>query len=88
MNDSAALEPDCHPARELGRVTCRKAIVGSHRDLLKQILDIPLRNPAGLELRRLHIAIKECDSHEVGQAVVGILLCVDIVSSDRIAHPR
>ena len=73
------MEPYCHPAREFGRVTCRKAIVGSHRDLLKQILDISLRNPAGLELRGLDIAIKECDSQEVGEAMVGVLLCVDIV---------
>jgi hypothetical protein len=43
-------------------------------DLLKQILDIRLRNPAGIELCRLDISIKECDSHEVGEAVVGILL--------------
>jgi hypothetical protein len=29
-------------------------------------------------LRRLHVAIKEPDRQEVGEAVVGILLCVDI----------
>ena len=42
-------------------------------------MDVSLCNPAGLELCGLHIAIKECDSQEVGEAVVGILLCVDIV---------
>ena len=74
----AAREPDCHPAREFGRVACGKAIVGSHCDLLKQVLDIAPRNSAGLELRRPHIAIEECDSDEVGEAVVGVLLRVDI----------
>ena len=42
-------------------------------------MDISLFNPAGIELRRLHIAVQERDSHEVRQAVVGILLGVNVV---------
>ena len=38
----ATVEPDGHSAREVGRVTGRKASVRSHRDLLHQILDISL----------------------------------------------
>jgi hypothetical protein len=45
---------------------------------LEQLLDVRLRNPAKLELRWLHIAIKEPDRYEVREAVVGSLLGVDI----------
>jgi hypothetical protein len=46
---------------------------------LEQVLDVRLRNPARLELRRLDIAVEERDRQEVRKAVVGVLLCVDIL---------
>ena len=46
---------------------------------MEQVLDVRLRNPAGLELRRLDIAVKERNRQEVRKAVVGVLLGVDVV---------
>ena len=39
---------------------------------------ILLRNPFGVELRQLHVAIKQCDGQQVGKAVVGIFFCMDV----------
>jgi hypothetical protein len=75
----AALEPNGHSARDLGRVACREACIWPYRDLLDQVLDVRLRNPAGLELRRLDIAVKERNRQEVRKAVVGVLLGVDVL---------
>lgn len=75
----AAVKSNGHPARDLGRVACREACVWPYCDLLEQVLDVRLSNSAGLELRRLDIAVKERNRQEVRKAVVGVLLCVDIL---------
>ena len=41
-------------------------------------MDIRLRNPFGRQLRRLDIAINQGNRQQVGEAVVGVLLCVDV----------
>ena len=41
-------------------------------------MDIWLRNPFGLELCRLNIAIKQGNRQEVGKAMIGVFLRVDV----------
>jgi len=53
-----ALEPDGHPTRKLDRKASREVLVRPYSDLEKKALDIWLRNPFGVELCRLNIAIK------------------------------
>jgi hypothetical protein len=50
--------PHHHPTRELGRIAGGKAFVWPYRDFEEQTLDIRLRNPFGLELSRLDIAVR------------------------------
>ena len=65
-----------YPARELGRKTGREALVYriSRADLKEKALDVRLRNPFGVELCRLNIAIKQGNRQQVGKAMIGVFL--------------
>ena len=74
----AALEPNGDPARDLGRVACCEASVRPYRDLEEQTLSVRFRNPPTIELRCLDVAVEGGYGEQVGKAMVGIFLRVDI----------
>ena len=74
----AALEPHRRPARKLGRIAGGKALVRPYGDFEQQASHIRLRNPFGVELRWLEIAINEGDRQQVREAMVGVFLRVDV----------
>src|SRR6202044_3670995 len=74
----AALDVDRHPARSFARVACSEAGVRLHLYLAEQRLDVRLGDTRGLELRRLHVAVGERDGQEIWQAVIGVLLRMDV----------
>ena len=73
-----AFKPHGYPARELGRKTGREALVWFHADLKEKALDVRLRNPFGVELCRLNIAIKQGNRQQVGKAMIGVFLGMDV----------
>ena len=73
-----AFKPHGYPARELGRKTGREALVWFHADLKEKALDVRLRNSFGVELCRLNIAIKQGNRQQVGKAMIGVFLGMDV----------
>ncbi len=74
----AVLESHGHPAGKRVRIAGREARVRPHADLVEKALHIRLGDAFRAELRGLNVAVEQRHGQQVGEAVIGVLLRVDV----------